>query len=169
MTADIKEIQGLLSTVVSATKIGDVVVCDIDRLYDVRQACRQLLDHIEGLEKEVSEERKLKRETLDKFADYCIERNEHVSQVARLSVQIKRVAELTEETGVWKEMFERQGERIERIEKSAQDLIDSIGPCVCDEAFTSRKLRDPGCGHHNNQPEIDELRRVLRLKERTKK
>lgn len=107
---------------------------------------------ISKLEKEVSPERILKREALDKFAAYCIEGNRNVDL-------------LNEEIDTWKQMFERQGERIERIEQKAQRLIECIGACTCDEAFTSRKLKDPACSHHNNQPEVDELIAVLKLKE----
>ena len=30
-----------------------------------------------------------------------------------------------------------------------EELVGTVGTCVCDEAFTSRNLRDPHCAWHN--------------------
>lgn len=55
----------------------------LDALLETTKAGRDLL-------KDVSEERKLKTRVTDKFADYCIERNEHVVNTAKLEALLER-------------------------------------------------------------------------------
>jgi len=43
--------------------------------------------------------------------------------------------------------------------ESLEELVD---PCSCHEDYTSRKLRDPGCGYHDYGHIVEEIRAALR-------
>ena len=81
---------------------------------------------LEKLGKEVSEERKLKREVLDKYADYCIERNEHVTLLDAMRQRAEAADQLAElrhiEIATKAHFWEHDRERLAAANKHVSDL-----------------------------------------------
>ncbi len=91
MNGNIELLDRIVATLKDYPNVGgDIgVMTEVDRLIaEEREAIRQQLETPDGIEqllattkagrdflKETCEERKLKTRVLDKFADYCIERN----------------------------------------------------------------------------------------------